>query len=844
MVLSSRFLRHCAAVAALPVALAAQQPDAARLKADSSLMACLAAAPGSASAGDLASRAERAWRAEVSRAASDPAAQVGLARVLVQCQLPTASMTAQAALFEESVGLLQRAIALNPVFWPARFTLGLVFAGAPEFLGQRANAIHELERATAKDGIPEHLPELAVALSTLSALYQQEGRATDADRVRARGAALFPRDSRFGAPPVTPDSPAAPPVAPPAASPAPAVGSLQRVVVSAAAPDAARRRGGHSVSSMDVVTSPGGTADLQQALQTLPGVTGGSESGDLVLRGGDPEESPLYLNGARLAYAGKFESLNGGLFGALDPSVLRSARIAAGAFSARFGDALSGVIETQALGQPGGRTWRAGINTTGVSGTIARPIGKATGGWASMRATHTGMLLRFQDRAREFGAAPRSLEGMASVVRTLANGELQGLVLLEHDAASPYITAGGHHGAYEAVGTTASGVVSAALTSIGPFASVRLNSAVSSRQSGLAFGALDRSRTLQRVGVRGEVEWIAGMATLVRAGIEASHVSENLRGAVPATGSFAPGSPTATYGGAPRSTRHVGGYAEALVTATEWLSITPGARVDWLPGESSATLDPRLQLSARHGAWSFVLAGGVFQQGRFRSTQDQPGDDARTGVPRRADHILLGIEHAGRTTARADFYVKQYGRWVGGEPEFTPTSGRVVGADLFVNVPGTRRSGRVTYSLARGSLSLRDGSSLATKHDVTHSVVAIGSQRLARNWELGATARLSTGRPYTATQAVPGPADAGSAIAAALGRPFDERFPPYARVDARLSRFISVGQRLWVLYAEALNLGNRGNVAAYGYDADFRTRTPIRTFFGRRTVVLGAEVRR
>ncbi len=831
----TRLLLFVVILATLPPALAAQQPDIATTPADSALVGCIAAHEAKhPRAAATAARAETLWRAEVGRLGSGAPARVGLARVLVQCLLPTSGMSEQAALFEEAVGVLHQAIALDPKYWQARFTLGLVLARAPTFLGQTANAIAALELAVAPGAMPPNRPGFADALAALGDLYVTVGRIADAATVRSRGLALFPTDPRFGGMPK--DSPAEPARERPAEQ-------LNEISVTVAAAVAEGRRSGRAMSSIDIVTTPGGTADLLQALQTLPGVTGGSESSDLALRGGDPQESPLHLNGARLAYAGKFESLNGGLFGVIDPSVLKSARVLAGAFSARYGDALSGVIEAETMGQPGGNTWRSGINSVGVSGTISRPLGRKTGGWASVRATHTGLMVQMQNRSSDYSSVPSSLEGIASVVRRLDTGELQAVVLVEHDVAAPFVTAGGYRGAYDARGTTASGIVSGRLKQVGPLAALRFNVAMSSRQSELTFGALDRSRELRRIGTRGEADWIVGQSVFMRGGVELARMTEAVEGTVPTSSRFEPGAPTRAFSGEVRRATHLGSFAEAMIAANDWLSITAGVRLDRLPGETTASVDPRLELAAQTGDWLLTLGGGVFHQGRFRQTSDQPGADTRTGVPRRADHVVLGVERRGRITIRADAYVKRYSEWADGAIAFTPTAGQVFGADLFVNVPGRTRSGRVTYSLARGRFSLPDGSSISTAHDVTHSIVAVGSQRFGKDWELATTARMSTGRPFTAITGVSAIDPASSAVGPLFGPPNGGRYPNYARLDARVTRYARVSKGLLVVFAEMLNVTNRGNVAAYGYDAGFTERTAIRTFFGRRTAVFGAEIR-
>jgi hypothetical protein len=48
---------------------------------------------------------------------------------------------------------------------------------------------------------------------------------------------------------------------------------------------------------------------------------------------------------------------------------------------------------------------------------------------------------------------------------------------------------------------------------------------------------------------------------------------------------------------------------------------------------------------------------------------------------------------------------------------------------------------------------------------------------------------------------------------------------------------------LIVGYLEALNVLDRANVVGYTYDATYRERRPIDSFFGDRTLVFGAEAR-
>ncbi len=81
------------------------------------------------------------------------------------------------------------------------------------------------------------------------------------------------------------------------------------------------------------------------------------------------------------------------------------------------------------------------------------------------------------------------------------------------------------------------------------------------------------------------------------------------------------------------------------------------------------------------------------------------------------------------------------------------------------------------------------------------------------------------------------------AAAPVLGALHGERYPPSRRVDARLTRYIRRRSRLIVVFAELLNLEGRANVVAYGQQSDSGRGEPITTFYGRRTAILGVELR-
>src|SRR5262245_49311780 len=103
---------------------------------------------------------------------------------------------------------------------------------------------------------------------------------------------------------------------------------------------------------LDVVRTPGAAADLMRALQTLPGVAQIDEGAGLYVRGGDTSEVLVLLDDAVVFHPYRSETPGGGLFGSVEPFLLDGVSFATGGFSAKYGNALSAVLDMHGLKRP------------------------------------------------------------------------------------------------------------------------------------------------------------------------------------------------------------------------------------------------------------------------------------------------------------------------------------------------------------------------------------------------------------------------------------------------------------------------------------------------------------
>jgi len=128
--------------------------------------------------------------------------------------------------------------------------------------------------------------------------------------------------------------------------------------------------------------SVGGTPDLAQYLQVLPGVIfTGDQGGQLYIRGGSPIQNKVLLDG--MTIYNPFHSI--GLFSVFETDIIRNADIYTGGFGAEYGDRVSSVMDiTTRDGNKKRIAGKVGASTFGarilLEGPITKPKNPEDGG--------------------------------------------------------------------------------------------------------------------------------------------------------------------------------------------------------------------------------------------------------------------------------------------------------------------------------------------------------------------------------------------------------------------------------------------------------------------------------
>ncbi|WP_372906666.1 TonB-dependent receptor, partial [Rhodohalobacter sp.] len=132
----------------------------------------------------------------------------------------------------------------------------------------------------------------------------------------------------------------------------------------------------NSMDFQEIRRSPGDLVDIQRAVQALPAVTSGSDQlNEIIVRGGNPGENLFMMDHIEIPNPNHFavQGAGGGPINLLNSYMVREIDFYAGAFSARYGDKASSVM-----------------NITLRNGTDERLRGEASMGMAGAGALFEG----------------------------------------------------------------------------------------------------------------------------------------------------------------------------------------------------------------------------------------------------------------------------------------------------------------------------------------------------------------------------------------------------------------------------------------------------------------------
>lgn len=144
------------------------------------------------------------------------------------------------------------------------------------------------------------------------------------------------------------------------------VNALDAVTINAGTFKAGEKAKVTVLKPLDIVTTASAVGDVLGALQTLPGTSAAAEDGRLFVRGGDAEETQIFIDGVRVFTPYSPSPNNAPTRGRYSPFLFKGITFSTGGYSAEYGQALSGVLDLTTIDKPDQEKTDVSLMTVGV----------------------------------------------------------------------------------------------------------------------------------------------------------------------------------------------------------------------------------------------------------------------------------------------------------------------------------------------------------------------------------------------------------------------------------------------------------------------------------------------
>jgi TonB-dependent receptor-like protein len=590
---------------------------------------------------------------------------------------------------------------------------------------------------------------------------------------------------------------------------------------------------------LDVVRTAGSAADLMRALQVLPGVVQADEGAGLYVRGGDTSEVLVLLDDAVVFHPYRSETPGGGLFGSVDPFLLEGVSFATGGFSAKYGNALSAVLDMHGLKRPDVQQTSVTLGLAGASVRGATPIGEHGGVRFSGNRAFPGLLFAVNGRPYDFDPLPGGWNADASAHYTSPGaGAFKFFVNGSGDGVGVRIDSLNFDGLLQSSVSTVSSSMQWQKVVRGAWLTTAA-AGVTRYARGQRAGVLDLATADARGSWRVTTERAWGAWTL-RTGVDGVDARTQTSGAVPNRGGDLGGAAGSQAIDARYDDDTVGTYGEVEHRAGRVTAIA-GGRAQYFARAAESAFDPRLDVVIDTVPGQKIsLAFGLYHQAPEAGYYAFAGPGGLSAM--RARHLIAGYEVGGEDDAvhlRAEGYWKTYD----GLPlEQTPGAfassgyGNAGGVDLFAHVRRAPLDLMADYSyldanrrwtplLDRGKYTVLPAGMWHPDFDLPHTAHVLARLDMTRRLSASAGWRMASGKldtPVVGAVATP------AGYLPRFGAINSERLPAYARTDLTISYLSRLpGARSTVLFASVGNLFARTNVFEYAYSDDYSVRRPV-----------------
>ena len=596
----------------------------------------------------------------------------------------------------------------------------------------------------------------------------------------------------------------------------PVENQLSTVVITAGTIEATNDRLLGIVKPVDVLSNASSTGDIVGAFQNFPGVqrNGGDQSG-LFVRGGDATETMMIVDGTTVQDPFYSAVPGVGQRSRFNSFQVKGMSFSTGGYSAKYGQALSSVLDLQSTDLPEKTTYSIGANIAGLmfagsqkmenNGLEYSGVYSNFGPYYAMSKTNFDFYKKPENTnlsARWIGKTNNDGLFKMSVNYSLGNS---GTIVPDPNDPATTIPFGLHN-----ENMTFNSSYKTPLTN-----TLRLFTAIgySVNQDHILWSDTTFNKHDERLQARSELTWRPGNQTRVTAGGEVQHYTyaqqfDTLRGQFEET--------------------LTAGFAEAEYKPLHGFAIKPGVRAEYSAILQQGNIVPRLALALKTGEFSQIgMASGLFYQ-------TAPTQYLLLGYKptfQKAVHYLVNYEWIeSNRSLRVEGYYKNYSQLVRENGVgYSPNPYRY-------DLGAVNNSG---FGYAKGfDIFWRDKASIRNiDYWITYSY--IDTRRLYQNYLAEATPDFVSKNNLNVIVKYYSEGShifASAAYNYASGRPyydptaksfFGEKAPAYQNLSLKLSYLTHIKKMFAAFYVNFDDLTNYKNVLGYRYSNDGQLRSPV-----------------
>jgi hypothetical protein len=571
-----------------------------------------------------------------------------------------------------------------------------------------------------------------------------------------------------------------------------------------------------TLKKMDVYTLPGTAADPVYASQILPGINSLPDSSSMLIRGGSSEEVAYFFDGIEIAHPFLTGSLHESYFSIFDNQVIDGFSVSTSGFHARFGDALSGVMDIRAKDTISKTEGGIGLSILGLNSYMGIPLKNAGSFIGSFNWGNSALLTKINGRKE---SQFETTNGFAKLRLNLSRSTSLRILALSdnydfaHDSGFDISSTNRIAGISLTSSPAHNLVTTFTFSSVGHHALYKVTDVFQKDFRDEALQARwDTSLDLDR-------HYFEFGADIQRRILDFSFAMEGISD----DNSDAKGT-------------RFGLYLSDKFRLADTFYLTLGGRLSALSlNGTGVNIDPRFSLAyfiTRKDILRFS-AGFHHQYGDYFTLEDYDLSAKRAG------HLSLTYDRIGDSLdLRMTLYDKEYRHlFVYGENKIGDGgTGFARGAEMFIKWKKPKYDLLYVYNLLSSKRKENDVTSLATSpYEINHSFTGIFKYKF-KTGTLGLRFSYATGLPYTPLAGTEWDEN-DEAYAPVWGSPYSQRYPSYQRMDINGSKNITVQKRLVVFYFGITNVLGRKNVLCYEYSSDYSRRNSSYSIFGRSVFV-------